>query len=345
MARFVTFPGTAGSIATTEDTNLMFDADTAHLQQSIGQWRNLGGSGAISVAATIPPIFGTNHGQIGTGSSFPFARAGFDAGSFGAAVTVGTAYVASIYVGGNEAGETSLECRYVDDGFATVGPATSFQDVHPVDSMSQFVVQMPVAPAGATRLAMQLIWFAPDGSSAPNRAGAEFYFDAANISEGTASTFIPSQYIVGDLDIRFDAAMPSWSPAGTEHIQTLRQGGTSDEILRFTGGTNMNFFWWDGALQNLSLDFPTVGDGVQATLKMTVVAATGLFRTFVDDVEYGSYVAQGALGRIYQGTPMTVGGRAGVNGEELAGDVYSFERRDGIDGPIVSVFDADDIII
>jgi len=52
MARFVEFPGEADSYVATDDVNLL-DADSAHLQQGVGQW-------SVGALSTTHVLFGDN---------------------------------------------------------------------------------------------------------------------------------------------------------------------------------------------------------------------------------------------------------------------------------------------
>ena len=350
MARFVSFPGTAGSYASTDDVNLL-DADTAHMQQSIGRWTAESGALTPEQSQAMTPIFGTSHASAEAFSTVPRVNSG-SPGNYTPA-TPGTTYSTSAYMAKGAGATAGLSARlrmvFWDAGEGLISRILGSQTLIPDALVWQHITQTEVAPALTAFISFEVEF--------RDAAGGDFmYWDAAIIREGSDTTFIPSLRIVGDLDIRARVAPQSWMPAVNNVLGARRPNNVDNKSFRWqlrTDGLIRYSMSIDGLTENNFNSNDPISlpdDGVPHDIRTEFVAdngAAGRTATFyVDDVQIGSPHTIGPAGGSFTGdSPFEIGTYNLGTIEPFLGDIYSSTLRDGIDGPIVAVFDPDDIAI
>ena len=333
MARFVTFPGTAGSYASTDPNNVI-DADTSHLQQSLGTWSRFGGTTAEIQAQVLTPIFGDFHGQV----TFPTDVSGLATPvSTIYPVTAGLTYIGSFFAAASVAGiEARLRCFWIDSGGGqTLGNIISPANVPLSTSAFTQVTASGVAPVGAVAVRMEL-------RKEPSVGVGDFYWDAAQFREGTDSTFVPSIGIVGDLDMSVRVALVDFTPAVANTLFSNLSGVTGFRLLVLN--TNVRALYGDGTtIREAVSGAYTFVDGTPTTIRVTY-ATDGSVVWYQDAAEIDTDTVTVAAASPSFNT-LSIGAAVGGAAENIEGDVYGAEIRDGIDGPIVAVFDPEDIAI
>jgi len=342
---FVIFPGTAGNYISTDDVNLA-DADTAHLEQSIGEWVPNGGSGAISLSNAIAPLFGNSHGFIGAGTGYPFARTGEFAAGNGFAVTPGLSYSASLGLSASVAGQARIQVFYKDAAWVDTAASIEDKKAYTVDELTEYTVDMGIAPPLTTHIWLQTTWYAPDGTTLPSRIDTEFYFDALCVREGSDPTFVPSLRIVGDLDYSFKVSDKSGTGS---RIPLARNGGNVGDVLSYQtqfSDDSYQPFWKDdsGTTINETLNGVIAGDGDPHSYRTTLEVATGRVAGYRDGVERASTV-HGATSVAPNPSALEIGGAVNGSAAMWTGDIYTATVNDGIDVPVVAIFDAADIVL
>lgn len=191
---FVRFPGLAGNNISTQEENLTVNADTAHLQQSIGTWVNGSNAVGIQQSTALTPVFGSFHGEwtVNT-SATSFINSGSGTANF-TDVVGNTLYTVALSFAGVVAvpGIPTIEIRF--NWYDAAGGLVGQSPVTPTAITPGFtqIVQADTSPATAVRAFVQLIARNPT-------AGDVMYWDAVMFAAGSSTVFIPSVDIVGTV--------------------------------------------------------------------------------------------------------------------------------------------------
>lgn len=161
--------------------------------------------------------------------------------------------------------------------------------------------------------------------------------------------------ITGDIDVRFKIALPAWGPGTAQSIYAKRSASSAFDL--FLGGLTFNLIWRDAGNNFRTLAFDNISAG-----------AAGSFREFrvTLDVDNGSgghdcklfewngssWVQVGATKNAGAFTtsildsvdPISVGGHSNGASSLLQGVIDYVSVRNGIDGPIVALFEPDDYV-
>lgn len=152
-----------------------------------------------------------------------------------------------------------------------------------------------------------------------------------------------------DWDIRIKVALDDWTPATLSTI-FARQGGVLDRGYTWTVQTNgdIKFTWFpnsgsesNNVLTATAANLAPMVDGSAHWLRFTLVISTGVATMYKcsDEVTCSS-VATSTVGATTVGNPSAavayeIGGRSN-NVEVCTCNIYKFELRDGIDGPLLN---------
>lgn len=199
----------------------------------------------------------------------------------------------------------------------------------------------------------QLPAVGPAGTYTINAAGAADYHVDAACLQASASLFVPSLRVVGDLDVRVRAGfitlapgytwVARWgfaSPADQHFVMRLDPGNAQRQAITYVRGDN-------GASLSRTADVDHgVGVGQRAEWRTVVVVTGGSgwgASFFVNGSQVGTQqvigVATGMQASSFEGS---VGAfQSGTSGL-FNGDMEWGEIRDGVDGPVVARFDAGD---
>ncbi len=355
MGQRVRFPGVAGNYLETEDINLL-DADTAHMQQSVGQWAGGTTGGLPELVATppLPPPFGVTclktTKTAATGSEMTLRNIGGNGDRVG--VSPSTEYVSGMWVYVDTTADLSgnTEARVGWEG-ATAGGGyvASYIGVYgPINGQQWHFVSH--AGVGAANVELASLYLRlPD--EVP--VGTDVYVAAAVFRAGSDATFVPSLRIVNDLDLEIDFTLPpDFTPATNMEIfgtwdfsnggYALRNPNADGLALavRESDGTNNYPF---ASTANLGIGGR---ESERATIKATLDVsdtATGV-KWYVD--QGLAFTSGHAIADIAPGGPLQVGRTPALApGGDYVGNVYSAVVRDGIGGPIVAKFDANELKI
>ena len=162
--------------------------------------------------------------------------------------------------------------------------------------------------------------------------------------------------ITGDIDIRVKAAADDWTPATAGRYIITKLGGAPQNSYYtqlLTDGILRLGHYHDGSTERFADSTVAVGaaDGSVKWLRFTLDVDNGASGRAVefytsDDGEtwtqLGATVTQAGTSSIFDSTAdVRLGGEAGF----FEGKVYYAELRNGIDGPVVASFDANDAAV
>lgn len=330
MSRYVTFPGVAGSYASTEDNNVL-DGDTGNLVQSIGQW-HAWSAGVTNLALTPSGLgFGPNVLTWTAGNATDPALSTAALGITGVVpVTEGETVAFAAEIRPSNTSDDQIEIVWIDAGGGLISTTPSSFTTITAGVWKQYDFS-GVAPA--------------------TTAFALCIFKQVNVTDGwtyelrnpicrlaaSALPFVPSVRIVGDVQSVYDMHPDEWVP--TADVVWLYFGQANICRQRTVGRIGIQ---WPGS----SLWSPAHGiTSGRHTIVVKGMPASG----FSYSIDGGSETSGGAaytpdftaLGNLRQ---LTVADRSPTL-FPYAGDVFSVTLHDGIDGPIVASFEPSDIVL
>ncbi len=338
--KLLSLPGLSGHYADTPDINLL-DADTAHLHQSIGTWVDEDYTDVT--LETDQPMFGDNSLRV---IITPDLVAGpdFGAGSF-------TDMSLNIPISPNTEYTHSAD-MYLDTagGALTAAAAIRWHE-------SDGTLISTVAAAHVALTLGQITRLSHTATSPANAAfghlnvrlgtstiGDVVYYGRVRFSQDAVSTFVPSLRIVGSVDMEALMAAAVWGSG--EQLAIGNRSGNLGYELTFGSAVQTFARHQTGAARQTAGIFATGKvDGQYSQMRAYFDVPAGEWN-FVQDAE--SDLANGGFTTI-PGVPVTAGAGARIDvgardgtGVLFTGKVKWAEVRDGIDGPVVVRFDADD---
>ncbi len=316
---FVKFPGTAGNYISTDSVNLL-DGDTANLQQSKGQWIKSANAALPVLDASIPAKYGDNSMKVVADGS------GIVVAQFTTPVVVSGEHTFSIWC------YTDVPDRQV---FIRFGGTPDSASVNlPVDTWTQVSVTKTTA-GGLTTIRFRN----SDGSTSPVN-GDTLWIDAACLRTGSDPAFVPSSLIVGNLDIRAKAASVLWAGSVSDILSA------SPDYQMFTNPSDFGVqYTSDGGFRTHTtpLSGTPLVDGVASEFTAQLDFDANTFKAWIDGILVIDGNALGDSSLVPASTQLGVGSAPGGGSRNFSGDIYSAEVRDGIDGPAVARFDAQDV--
>ena len=196
MPSSIIFPGSPGVNVSTPDTNLL-DADTAHVQQSVGTWSAFAGA-AITQSQDVPPVFGDYEIKS---AGLSGANAGFRSVTTAPAISAGD-WVFSCWIYSTQQLNTAVDNRL---RMLVTGGDVNQEKFQAVAPNTWTHVEVPFTSAAGVAadtldLYAQVLGLTQD---------TDIYLDAACLRSGSDGTFVPSLRIVGSL---FETKEPSDVP-------------------------------------------------------------------------------------------------------------------------------------
>ncbi len=325
---FVKFPGLAGNYISTPDVNLL-DADTAHLQQSIGSWKHLLNTQNIALSSAVAPEFGDSVLVFESAAASVVivqTATGVDAVSLPA-----DDVAVSVRVMSPTGDALGLDWQLFTDAGANAGEG-SFDSIPSPPAGEWVTLSGTLATAAGLRLAIRV-------SHSVSAADVPCYVDKVIIREGTDPTFVPSLRIVGSVRQELDVNIADWTPATIQSLMS-NYGTGPDRGIAF-------YLMTDGTLQ-LYASFGTPASVVFGAVKernrvgFTFDKDTGIVSWLKDGVEFDQ-TTLAPQAPIPGNVALNVGAADTGTDFNLLGDIYWSEVRDGIDGPVVARFDAQDV--
>jgi len=211
-----------GSFVSTEDINL-FDADTAHLQQSRGTWD----AGAIAPDTSSPGLYGDNVAQMArTGAN---AVATTAQGTGGAPVKPSTQHSISVWMKADADADFALTLMDFDAGGAQgLGAEVGRTPNVPANTWVE-VVGLASTTGDAAFAAVRLRGYLP-GTSSNNPDTVNYEWKQVSLREGTDPTFYPSLWIAGTLDETVDPVGMSIGYAGDGTPLTVGESWAGEAV-------------------------------------------------------------------------------------------------------------------
>lgn len=325
----IVMPGTAGNYISTESTNI-FDSDTAHVLQGLGEWAGIGGEVVVAVSADRA-VFGSTSMKAtiaaGSGKRLWSGNAGDSfavdpATQYSVSVAVYTAIVdleQAITVSWYDATNTIISTSYGADIAITA-------DAWFTNSVT---VTSPALAAWCE------VRFAHAST-----AGGVAYLDTFCMRSGSDATFVPSLRIVGDLDLRAKVAPDDWTPTSNQYLLTTISGFDGYNLVLLTTGAVASSNGDGSSARAETSPVLTATDGAAYEIKAQWDVSAGSMEWFQDGVSLGTDTY--SAGASSPSTASLVVGAESAGTLPFDGDVYYVEVRDGIDGPIVARMDATD---
>jgi hypothetical protein len=336
---YVTFPGTSGNYVSSADVNLL-DADSAHLHQSAGTFAGWG-TGAVapvlSTDDTAQGIAASNVGKLTTSSHtigciFP----GVPSTTVGVVVSPGEVYSYGRWVKFDAAiTEIKLDFRFVNASGGFSG--NSFIEVANTGAW-QWVTHTATVPTNTARMGVTI---QDPNAESTGRVG---YISAGVLRTGATATFIPSLRIVGDLDMRARFAATDATPTTAETLIGHRSGNSGFAMTLGTGGELVVYHGTGSGTRLETSSGLALVAATDTEVRSVIDISAGTWTHYKNGVQFdtsGSFAT--TAGSPYAGALAVGADSAGTSGN-WDGDIYYAEVRDGIDGPVVRRFDADDLI-
>jgi hypothetical protein len=166
---------------------------------------------------------------------------------------------------------------------------------------------------------------------------------------GVAGSFVSTpnaawNQITGDIDLRAQIAMASWSPSANQVI-IARSGSGTNSLQVFVDTSGKLNISISGVGTATSSAATGLGAGVTRWIRATYATATGqaIFYTSSDGstwTQLGSNQNVGASGAIAAGTnPLTLGANS-LGTAQMTGSIYKAQIYSGIGGTLVGSYDA-----
>ncbi len=334
--QFMFLPGTAGNFASAPSVNLM-NSDTGNGFQGVGNWIQNTGSAPTVVADTAKEAFGGKAiEQVPTSSAIFLKTAALAA--VNPPLSAATEYTYCIWVKADlitPLTRLTLQLDWRDAGDLSLGTDTG-TSVALVAGEYVKIFITATSPANTT-YARTFITKAGGGDFDGTQT---LHLGQASLHAGAGTTPIPSQRIIGDLDLRVRMSATDVTPSSTGlWIDNLDVGVAGYQFyLHSTGVVNFDGHGATGAITESTSDFTLVA-GVATEVRITLDVSAGDVVWYQDGSSVGtdSFTAQALLG---SDNTLTVGALVGGAANNHEGDFYWAEVRDGIDGPIVARFDA-----
>ena len=330
---FLTLNGASLERLTRADDNLL-DADTAHIQQSIGQWSSHNAATNLQVSSGIPAPFGQTLLAFDSAGATPaqvITATGVDALETGAGDAVLTVDVAN-----PTGGRVDLACVIYDNAGATKAEFTlDFQETTTPD---QLVTLSAVRSMNAGDRIALLARF-----TATNVGQTGYLARAMIASPGAVTTFVPSLFVVGVLDYRFDVATV-WDPVSDLATAYYNPpAGSGPPLCNLRTATRFGMEHAGSLFTSLTHGFTgssrrSIRILADPAFGFTVQEDTGAgFQLVVDGgAPWSPVPASGFLSLFARAL--------GGSQFNLAADVYDVALRDGEDGPVVYRMDPADVL-
>lgn len=319
--KYLSLPGTSGNYASTPDVNLL-DANTAHFEQSRGIW-SWQSQTSISIDSSRS-YFGNNSLRCWISGSSTTIQPRMISPADGISVGPGDTITMSLFVYTEKDGqEGQLRYRFWDDEGNTVLSADFGDSTELEQNQWSMIDYTSEVPAGATRVG----WWIYVTNAGP---GDECWIDAVCLkTDSEDPTFVPSHRIVGDFEARARFSPHTWRP--NSPMGVFNAFG----LLRIAEDGRFRFHY----------DY----DGGSAQIDSGAVPETwGEEEIRVIARQEDQVIFQ----RHFEGEWVTINSRdlphhillrplhvAGSSSWPFHGNFYSFELRDGVDGPVVARFE------
>lgn len=343
------FPGLSGSYANVDDVNVI-DANTAHIEQSIGLWEDAFQTAAIvKISSGEPPIIGSfvmRWYQGVADNEEAYLRTSVANADLVPKVTAGIEYTYSVHFhpGISNASQIAVGIVWRDGtGSAISTDLSPFQAIN--GEWTQYSITA-TAPANAESVQLLL---RPKGLDKSQFV----YADAICLREGPDPTFIPSLHIVGDIDLRARVAVDDLTSSDEQTLISRYDSSNNQRsyLLRINTSGFVLLNWsttGSDAPSAVSTAAIPVDDGEEVLIQAVLDVNNGgvyevKFYTSTDDLTWtqlGDTVVGDSTTSIFAGSASVEYGSFNTGTlDTLSGKFYKAEIRDGIDGLVV--LDAD----
>jgi len=319
---FFTFDGVSGSFLSTPNVNLL-DADTAHVEQGIGDWVDFDSAENLMRVAVASPAFGSGSLQFSSLNPSPSqvsSQQGLDAEQAPLGDVSVSAWVMSPLGRNVQIGIIAYDGTGANIG-EFVGPSTPTTP----GVWQQISFGRDVNWAGG-RVAIKVVHFATNIGELSNVA-------AACIRVGTDPAFVPSLSIVGDLEM--EALASSASAANQTLIATWTGSGSNGYQFAANLSGNLLARHGDGSVDRFASGSNALTPGVLQAVKGSFDAA-GNWSFDIDGTP--ETVGPTLPGVASPSGGLAVGSNAGGTINLFTGDIASAVVRDGVGGPVVASF-------
>ncbi len=247
MARFIRFGGAGpyvparfvldgASYLSTDDVNLL-DADTAHIEQSVGYWNAEVGASSVSQSAAVTPLFGS-FALMAVASGTNTRIFGSQQGTGNIVVTPSVEQVVGVWL---YTQETDREAFVSGLGYN----GTSFVESYaapvlvPLTQNSWVFVQGPTfTPSVTVDNFRYRVEYRVESSKDPVPNGEQLWLDRPSLRLGSDPTFVPSLRIVSNLEMESVVDPDDWSIGIDQMIINTRGIGATNSGYQLRIGNN-----------------------------------------------------------------------------------------------------------
>lgn len=327
-------PGASGNYASIPDTNLL-DANTAHIEQSIGKWYAFYN---CSIARS------TEQAEYGAASLKITATALDNVASRTSAterfpVTAGATYAASArFRPGSTVRNAKVHILYFDNVGTYIGQNTGADTPETLGGWTTAVVT-GAAPTGAVTAVV-------DVTVLSCAAGEVHYVDKICFRTGSSTTFVPSHRITGDLDVRARIAPKAWNPASAQPaVERFIDAAGGGFLFGPNAGGFLRYAWSDGATsQGVNSAVLNVTDREPLHIRAVHLGTAKIIRFYTSSdgvawTQLGTDISVTPGATVNTGSKTLTAGYGHAGWASFTGAHFGFEVRDGIDGPVVAAAD------
>ena len=316
---YVYVPGASGNYLSQDDVNLL-DADTAHIQQSVGEWSDNINSTPTSSTPSFGSVFGTKALKFGGAASISEKTS---AAVLSFTVDATTEYTFSAWVRPVLAEIDQAQVRVSGSVVAT----TSWQNV----SAGEWT-ELSVTFTTGVSTSLNLVIEFQDSSVTDLPFDGEYgWASAICLRTGSDGTFVPSKRIVGVVDIEMRTSIDNLA---SNPIPMYWHNATAQLYVQVVANGSMRFRR-RGTTSATPAGMVTEGQ----THKLRWIGEDNEQRFYVDDVLVDTNTDDQSGADDYSGFIRIHMATSNGSSSMQEGDIEWAVARDGEDGPIVARLD------
>ena len=325
---YAELPGVKPNYLLKPDANQM-DADSANLYQGRGGW---------SAGAIVPDVgafAATANYYVHAGSNTFYWQCIFN---IGFPVVPGQRYSFAAWFRTDNPGNVDEARAYLDwrdSGGGALGGA--YPAYEPVDSTAYRALRVDgIAPAGAAYV-RPVVAVVPVAA-----ADTGLFLGAAMLADGAYAEWQPSANITGDLHWLVDFAPTLAVPAATSVLFDHAANNQGFDASLLNNGTVWATYGDGTSLRGNGTPILGIADGERCTLEAQWLHDAGELTWLLNGVQLGPVDTFTAGPGVISSHDTWIGSSFGGNAP-FAGRMYRYELHDGVDGPVVESFYAEDL--
>lgn len=166
----------------------------------------------------------------------------------------------------------------------------------------------------------------------------DFYALAHGATE--LASFIPSLRIVNDVDLRAKFAADDATPASAQSLLHMRSGNNGYAMTLGTGGELVVYHGTGSATRQETSSGLDIDDGEIVEVRSTLDISAGTWTHYKNGTQFDQSTGFATAAGSPHAAALAAAADTGGSSGNFDGNVYYAEVRDGIGGPVVARFDA-----